>query len=141
MGIHGAKCGGGVVAILQPKLLICSIKSHVVGVRNIKFDQELPILQSRGIKGDGITKSNALRRHLHEAAFPIVWAMKNIFSALIMIRGDRSIIKSSKALEARGWDGDSGGPVYRTGGRTGHCCSCNCNVLLHSSKGMGPICH
>jgi hypothetical protein len=59
MGIHDAKCGGGVVAILQPKPLICSIKSHIVGVRNIKFDQEPPILQSRGIKEDGIAKSNA----------------------------------------------------------------------------------
>ncbi len=59
MGIHGAKCGGSVVAILQPKLLICSIQSHIVGVCDIKFDQEPPVLQSKGIKGDGITKNKA----------------------------------------------------------------------------------
>ncbi len=59
MGIHGAKCGGDVVTIQQPKPLICSIKSHVVGVCDIKFDQEPPVLQSKEIKGDGITESNA----------------------------------------------------------------------------------
>ncbi len=114
MGIHDAKCGGGVVAILQPKPLICSIKSHIVGVRNIKFDQEPPILQSRGIKEDGIAKSNA-----DEGPFTWGHISNNVgneeqFLALVIICGDRYVIKGGKASEAWGWGGDGGGPVYRT---------------------------
>ena len=64
-------------------------------------------------------KTKQIRHCLHEAAFPIVWAIKNNMLALVMICGDRSVIKGGKALEAQGLGGDSGGSVYRTGGENG----------------------
>ncbi len=59
MGINRAKCGHGVVVILQPKPLICGIALHVIGVCDIKFNHKPIILQGSWVHQDGILKSNA----------------------------------------------------------------------------------
>ncbi len=59
MGINRAKCGHGVVMILQTKPLICGIALHVIGVHDIKFNHKLTILQGSWVHQNGILKSDA----------------------------------------------------------------------------------
>jgi hypothetical protein len=59
VGFNKVKCGCGVIAILQPKLLIGGITMHVIGVHEIKFDHEPTILKGSRVQRDGILKRNA----------------------------------------------------------------------------------
>jgi hypothetical protein len=56
VGINRAKSWRSVLAILQPKPLICGISTHVIGVHN---DHEPTILKGSRVQQDGVLKINA----------------------------------------------------------------------------------
>ncbi len=59
MGIDCAKGRIGMLAVLQPEMLIGGIVPNVIGVHHIELDKKMPILQGKRVKGQSVTKCDA----------------------------------------------------------------------------------
>jgi hypothetical protein len=58
MGINCAKGRSGMLAVLQPEMLIGGVVPNVIGVCHIEFNKEMLVLQGRLVKGHSVTKCN-----------------------------------------------------------------------------------